>query len=35
MKVSVIGMGNVGSTLAFVLTLKNIINELVLVGRSK
>ena len=35
MKVSVIGLGNVGSTLAFVLTLKNIIDELVLVGRSK
>ena len=33
MKVSIIGVGKVGSSLAFVLSLKNIIQELVLVGR--
>ncbi|WP_165855755.1 malate dehydrogenase [Marinobacter sp. JSM 1782161] len=35
MKVSVIGMGNVGSSLAFVLAMKHIVKELVLVGRSR
>lgn len=35
MKVSVIGTGHVGSTLAFVLTLKNLVKELVLVGRTR
>lgn len=35
MKVSVIGIGKVGSTLAFILSLKNIVRELVLVGRNK
>ncbi|MEY4590463.1 MAG: hypothetical protein RL497_2539 [Pseudomonadota bacterium] len=35
MKVSIIGLGHVGSALAFVLSLKNIIQELVLVGRTK
>lgn len=34
MKVSIIGLGHVGSTLAFVLSLKSIIKELVLVGRT-
>ena len=34
MKVSIIGLGHVGSALAFVLSLKSIIKELVLVGRS-
>jgi L-lactate dehydrogenase len=34
MKVSIIGLGKVGSSLAFVLSLRNIIKELVLVGRS-
>lgn len=35
MKVSVVGLGKVGSSLAFVLSIKNFIDELVLVGRSK
>lgn len=35
MKVSVIGTGHVGSTLAFVLTLKNLVKELVLVGKTR
>lgn len=35
MKVSIIGLGHVGSTIAFVLSLKSIIKELVLVGRSR
>jgi len=35
MKVSIIGVGKVGSSLAFVLSLKNIIRELVLVGRNQ
>ncbi|HEY7772713.1 MAG TPA: lactate dehydrogenase [Marinagarivorans sp.] len=35
MKVSVIGVGKVGSTLAFILSLKNVIRELVLVGRNQ
>lgn len=35
MKVSVIGMGNVGSTLAFVLATRNFVKELVLVGRNR
>jgi L-lactate dehydrogenase len=34
MKVSVVGVGKVGSSLAFVLSLRSIIKELVLVGRS-
>ena len=34
MKVSIIGLGKVGSSLAFVLSLRNIIKELVLVGRT-
>lgn len=34
MKVSIIGLGHVGSAIAFVLSLKSIIKELVLVGRS-
>ncbi len=34
MKVSVIGLGKVGSSLAFVLSLKSIVKELVLVGRT-
>lgn len=34
MKVSVVGMGKVGSSLAFVLAIKNFVRELVLVGRS-
>lgn len=35
MKVSIVGIGHVGSALAFVLTLKNIVKELVLVGRTR
>ncbi len=35
MKVSIIGVGKVGSSLAFILSLKNIIHELVLVGRNR
>ena len=35
MKVSVIGLGKVGSSLAFVLSQKDFIQELILVGRSK
>lgn len=35
MKVSIIGIGKVGSSLAFILSLKNIIRELVLVGRNQ
>jgi L-lactate dehydrogenase len=35
MKVSIIGLGHVGSTIAFVLSLKSIIKELVLVGRNR
>lgn len=35
MKVSIIGLGHVGSAIAFVLSLKNIIKELVLVGRNR
>jgi L-lactate dehydrogenase len=35
MKVSIIGLGHVGSAIAFVLSLKSIIKELVLVGRTK
>lgn len=34
MKVSVVGLGKVGSSLAFVLALKSFVRELVLVGRS-
>ncbi len=34
MKVSIIGLGKVGSCLAFVLSLRSIIHELVLVGRT-
>lgn len=34
MKVSVVGLGKVGSSLAFVLAIKNFVHELVLVGRS-
>ncbi len=34
MKVSIIGLGHVGSAIAFVLSLKSIIKELVLVGRT-
>lgn len=34
MKVSVIGMGKVGSSLAFVLAIKSFVQELVLVGRT-
>src|SRR5690606_13163792 len=34
MKVSIVGIGKVGSSLAFVLSIKNFIDELVLVGRS-
>ncbi len=34
MKVSIIGLGHVGSAIAFVLSLKSIVKELVLVGRS-
>ena len=35
MKVSIIGMGKVGSTLAFALTMRNNVRELVLVGRNR
>ena len=35
MKVSVIGLGNVGSSLAFVLAIRNVVRELVLVGRNR
>lgn len=35
MKVSVIGLGQVGSSLAFVLSIRNFVDELVLVGRSR
>lgn len=35
MKVAIVGLGKVGSSLAFVLSLKNIIQELVLVGRKQ
>lgn len=35
MKVSVIGLGKVGSSLAFVLAIKSFVQELVLVGRNK
>lgn len=35
MKVSVIGMGNVGSSLAFALAMRNTAKELMLVGRSR
>ncbi len=35
MKVSVVGLGKVGSSLAFVLSIKNFVHELVLVGRTK
>lgn len=34
MKVSIIGLGKVGSSLAFVLSLRSIVKELVLVGRT-
>lgn len=34
MKVSVVGLGKVGSSLAFVLAIKSFVKELVLVGRS-
>jgi L-lactate dehydrogenase len=35
MKVSVVGMGRVGSTLAFTLSQRNFVRELVLVGRNR
>ncbi|SFR53633.1 malate dehydrogenase (NAD) [Marinobacter daqiaonensis] len=35
MKVSVIGLGSVGSSLAFVLAIRNFVRELVLVGRTR
>lgn len=35
MKVSIIGLGKVGSSLAFILSLKSVVRELVLVGRTK
>jgi L-lactate dehydrogenase len=35
MKISVVGVGKVGSTLAFALSQRNCIHELVLVGRSR
>lgn len=35
MKASIIGLGKVGSTLAFALTMKNVLRELVLVGRDQ
>lgn len=35
MKISVIGMGNVGSSLAFALAMRNTAKELMLVGRSR
>lgn len=35
MKVSVVGLGKVGSSLAFVLAIKNFVQELVLVGRTR
>ena len=35
MKVSVVGLGKVGSSLAFVLAIKSFVHELVLVGRSR
>lgn len=35
MKISIIGVGKVGSSLAYVLSLKNFIRELVLVGRNQ
>lgn len=35
MKVSIIGMGHVGSSLAFVLATRNFVRELVLVGRTR
>ncbi|MDF3130930.1 lactate dehydrogenase [Kiritimatiellaeota bacterium B1221] len=35
MKVSVIGLGQVGSSLAFVLSIRSFIDELVLVGRTR
>ncbi len=35
MKVSIVGLGKVGSSLAFVLSIKNFVRELVLVGRSR
>ncbi|WP_028973209.1 lactate/malate family dehydrogenase [Spirochaeta cellobiosiphila] len=35
MKVSIIGMGNVGSTLAYTLMLKGLASELILVNRTK
>lgn len=34
LKVTIVGLGKVGSSLAFVLSLKNVIQELVLVGRT-
>lgn len=35
MKVAVVGLGKVGSSLAFVLAIKNFVQELVLVGRTR
>lgn len=35
MKISVVGLGRVGSTLAFVLSQRNCVHEMVLVGRSR
>ncbi|HVL00639.1 MAG TPA: hypothetical protein VM553_12545 [Dongiaceae bacterium] len=35
MKVAVVGLGKVGSSLAFVLSIKNFVQELVLVGRTR
>jgi len=35
MKVSVVGLGKVGSSLAFVLSIRNFVDELVLVGRTR
>lgn len=35
MKVSIVGVGKVGSSLAFVLAMSNFVTELVLVGRSR
>ena len=35
MKISIVGMGKVGSTLAYALTLKGVAKELVLIGRNR
>src|SRR5687767_7973410 len=35
MKISVVGAGKVGSTLAFVLSQRNFVHDLVLVGRDR